>query len=389
MNQCGTVGKKPLQTKITPNQQIKNKLNSNHNIKVAVAMSGGVDSSVAAALLVEQGYEVIGIMLRLWSEPGTKSINRCCSPEAMALAKLVCAQIGIPFYAIDAQNVFYEQVVQYFIDGYTQGVTPNPCLQCNRHIRWEFLLDHALAFGSHFMATGHYARLKQDNRRIQLLKAVDENKDQSYVLHVLNQDQLSKAKFPLGEFSKTEVRQLARKFNLPVAERPESQDLCFLGDGDYRQFLARYSDQNQKSGSIIDTQGKILGSHRGLAMYTISQRRGLGISSPIPLYVIEKDQTRNALIVGPKDDLGKDKLWAKDVNWVSIEQPSRDFHANVKIRYKSKEVPALINPMDEKAVEITFERAINSITPGQAAVFYQDEVCLGGGIIESSGKTFI
>jgi tRNA-specific 2-thiouridylase len=346
-------------------------------------MSGGVDSSVAAALLVEQGYDVIGVMLRLWSEPDTNVVNRCCSPEAMALAKHVCAQIGIPFYAIDAQNVFYNQVVQYFIDGYTQGITPNPCLRCNRHVRWEFLLNHALAFGSQFMATGHYARLKQNTNRIQLLKAVDRNKDQSYVLHVLNQEQLAKAIFPLGEFSKTEVRQLAKKYDLPVAERPESQDLCFLGDGDYRKFLERNSTLVQNPGSILNTRGEILGTHNGLAMYTIGQRRGLGISSQFPLYVLEKDQARNALVVGSKDELGKNKLWVSSVNWVSIEPPAQTIHANVKIRYKSREESAIIKPMDDETVEVKFDQAVKSITPGQAAVFYQDEICLGGGIIEA------
>jgi tRNA-specific 2-thiouridylase len=344
-------------------------------------MSGGVDSSVAAALLVEQGYEVIGMMLRLWSEPGTQSVNRCCSPEAMAQAKRVCAQLGIPFYAIDAQDVFYNQVVEYFIEGYTQGVTPNPCLQCNRHIRWEFLLNHALAFGAQFMATGHYARLRKVSNRIQLLKAVDEGKDQSYVLHVLNQDQLSKAVFPLGNYSKTEVRQLARQFDLPVADRPESQDLCFLGDGDYREFLTRNSNQEVNGGFIISSVGETLGTHKGLANYTIGQRRGLGISSSVPLYVLEKDLEKNALIVGSKDDLDQQILWANNVNWVSIEPPMSPIQAQVKIRYQSSEEPAIVNPTQDESVEVKFDRKIKGITPGQAAVFYRDEICIGGGII--------
>jgi tRNA-specific 2-thiouridylase len=344
-------------------------------------MSGGVDSSVAAALLVEQGYEVIGMMLRLWSEPGTQSVNRCCSPEAMAQAKRVCAQLGIPFYAIDAQDVFYNQVVEYFIEGYTQGVTPNPCLQCNRHIRWEFLLNHALAFGSQFMATGHYARLRKDSNRIQLLKAVDEGKDQSYVLHVLNQDQLSKAVFPLGNYSKTEVRQLAKQFDLPVADRPESQDLCFLGDGDYREFLTRNSNQEVNGGFIISPDGETLGTHEGLANYTIGQRRGLGISSSAPLYVLEKDLEKNALIVGSKDDLDQRILWANNVNWVSIDPPMSPIQAQVKIRYQSSEEPAIVNPTQDESVEVKFDRKIKGITPGQAAVFYRDEICIGGGII--------
>jgi tRNA-specific 2-thiouridylase len=347
-------------------------------------MSGGVDSSVAAALLVEEGYEVIGIMLRLWSEPGTNNINRCCSPEAMAQAKRVSAQLGIPFYAIDAQEVFYNQVVDYFIDGYTQGITPNPCLRCNRHIRWEFLLDHALAFGADFMATGHYARLMQVDSRIQLLKAVDQDKDQSYVLHVLSQDQLAKAVFPLGEYSKTEVRQLARKFDLPVADRPESQDLCFLGDGDYREFLERNSIQSVNGGLILSSKGETLGTHQGLANYTIGQRKGLGISSAVPMYVLEKDQVSNTLIVGERDQLDQDKLLAENVNWVSIDPPTDTFEAQVKIRYKAREESAGINPISAETVTVKFDRKIKGITPGQAAVFYQDDLCLGGGIIYAS-----
>lgn len=347
-------------------------------------MSGGVDSSVAAALLVEQGYEVIGMMLRLWSEPGKSSVNRCCSPEAMAQARHVSAQLGIPFYAIDAQEVFYKEVVKHFVDDYMQGVTPNPCLRCNRHIRWEFLLKHAIAFGSDFLATGHYARLKPEGNRIQLLKALDKDKDQSYILHVLNQDKLAKAIFPLGEYTKSEVREIARDFNLPVADRPESQDLCFIGDGDYRQFLRRNSDHGTGGGLILNNAGETLGNHTGLANYTIGQRRGLGISSSVPLYVLEKDRSTNTLIVGEKDSLGRETLYAEQVNWVSIDPPKGSLKAEVKIRYKSSQQPASIVPIDPDSVEVKFDHKINGITPGQAAVFYQDDICLGGGIIYAS-----
>jgi tRNA-specific 2-thiouridylase len=347
-------------------------------------MSGGVDSSVAAALLVEQGYEVIGMMLRLWSEPGRESVNRCCSPDAMARARRVAAQLGIPFYAIDAQDVFYKQVVEHFIEDYTQGITPNPCLRCNRHIRWDFLLKHALHFGANYMATGHYARLRKDESRIQLLKAIDQGKDQSYVLHILSQDQLAKAVFPLGKYTKSEVRQLASDFHLPVADRPESQDLCFLGEEDYRQFLERNSSSYAKGGSIINTNGDILGNHDGLLNFTIGQRRGLGISASVPMYVLEKKLADNTLIVGERELLGQDKLWAENVNWVSIEPPETEVMAQVKIRYKSREATAVIHPIDASKVKVEFDSKINSITPGQAAVFYQDEICLGGGIIHAT-----
>jgi tRNA-specific 2-thiouridylase len=360
--------------------------NLNKNIhanptRVVVAMSGGVDSSVAAALLVEQGYEVVGMMMRLWSEPGKGNQNRCCTPDAMAQAKRVAAQLQIPFYAIDAQEPFYNIVVQYFIDGYTNGVTPNPCLVCNRQIRWEFLLNHASAFGAQYMATGHYARLRDDSGRIQLLKAADKGKDQSYVLHVLNQEQLSKALFPLGEYSKKEVRQLAQQFDLPVADRPESQDLCFLGDGDYRDFLKRNTSPAFNSGLVKNTSGEILGEHNGLANFTIGQRKGLGLSSSEPLYIIEKEFQRNELIVGRRDDLKEDELSVGELNWSSVEPPQEPIRAQVKIRYKSNAEWATIKPGENGYAEVHFDHKIVGITPGQAAVFYDDEICLGGGII--------
>jgi tRNA-uridine 2-sulfurtransferase len=351
--------------------------------KVVVAMSGGVDSSVAAALLVEQGYQVIGMMMRLWSEPGKEADNRCCTPDQMALARRVSAKLGIPFYAVDAQEIFHRQVVSYFIDGYSRGDTPNPCLVCNRHIRWEFLLERSLAIGADFMATGHYARLgKDDQGRVQLLRAVDASKDQSYVLHVLGQKQFDHALFPLGEFTKQQVRQMARKFRIPTAERPESQDLCFLGQGDYRSFLTRHAgDQVLKKGLIVNKDGQELGQHQGLAFYTIGQRKGLGIASPEPLYVLIKDTEQNLLVVGRQEELGQRELCAEGVNWVSGEAPAHPVRAQVKIRYKALEAWAEVTPQEGNGVIVRFDEPLRDITPGQAAVFYQDEVCLGGGVI--------
>lgn len=351
--------------------------------RVVIAMSGGVDSSVAAALLQQQGYEVIGMMMRLWSEPGSEAANRCCTPDAMALARRVSAKLGIPFYAVDAQDVFHNIVVNFFIDGYTKGVTPNPCLACNRHIRWEFLLKRALALGADFMATGHYARLHHDDQGcIQLLRAIDHNKDQSYVLHVLGQAQLSHARFPLGEFTKPQVRELARQFGLPVAERAESQDLCFLGNGDYRSFLLRNAPQIETPGPILTRDGQQLGEHQGLAFYTIGQRKGLGIASPEPLYVLGKDLQRNALIVGQRIELGSQELTAVNINWVAGRPPAASFQAQVKIRYKAQEAPAGVHLLDDHRAQVRFDEALRDITPGQAAVFYDGETCLGGGIIQ-------
>ena len=351
--------------------------------KVVVAMSGGVDSSVAAALLKEQGYEVIGMMLRLWSEPGKEDTNRCCTPDSMAQARRVAAKLDIPFYVIDAKDVFHDTVVQYFLDGYARGETPNPCLICNRQIRWTFLLNHALALGADFMATGHYVRIRKDETgKSQLLRAVDRSKDQSYVLHVLDQEKLKHALFPVGDYPKPEIRQIAEKYGLPTATRKDSQDLCFLAGEDYRNFLQRNAAEMLKVGEIMTVSGRSIGEHTGLANYTIGQRKGLGVASPVPLYVISKNVQTNALIVGTKEELGSHELTARDVRWVSGEVPRESFRAEVKIRYTAKEAEATVTPMDNCGqAHVRFDAPQRDITAGQAAVFYQGDVLIGGGII--------
>jgi tRNA-specific 2-thiouridylase len=351
--------------------------------KVVVAMSGGVDSSVAAALLKEQGYDVIGMMLRLWSEPGKEESNRCCTPDSMAQARRVAAKLDIPFYVIDAKDVFRETVVEYFLEGYARGETPNPCLICNRKIRWTFLLDHALALGAEYMATGHYVRIKKDERgKNELLRAVDRNKDQSYVLHVLTQEKLKHALFPVGDYPKPEIRQIAEKHGLPTASRKDSQDLCFLAGEDYRNFLQRNASEMLQAGDIVTRDGKVIGRHNGLANYTIGQRKGLSVASPVPLYVITKHAAHNTLIVGTQDELGSSELTARDVNWVSGEVPTNPFRAEVKIRYTAKEAPAWVTPIrNGEQVQVRFDAPQRDITAGQAAVFYQGDLMIGGGII--------
>ncbi|HVP21292.1 MAG TPA: tRNA 2-thiouridine(34) synthase MnmA [Anaerolineaceae bacterium] len=350
--------------------------------KVAVAMSGGVDSSVAAALLVAEGYPVIGIMLRLWSEPGAENENRCCTPDAMAQARRVAAQLGIQFYAIDARQRFHDTVVQTFLSGYVQGLTPNPCVVCNRLIRWGLLLDTALAMGAEKMATGHYARLRTlEDGTVQLLKGIDPRKDQSYILSSLSQDQLNHALLPLGEYQKSQVRELARNFGLPVAERSESQDLCFLAGQDYRQFLGRHAPEALKPGPIVDRRGSILGEHRGLAFYTVGQRKGIGIAFPEPLYVLNKDMHTNTLVVGPVSELGQDTLQAHHVNWTSGSVPQGPFPADVKIRYKAELARATIFPLEGDQARLVFEHPMRDITPGQLVVFYNNEMVVGGGLI--------
>ncbi|MDQ2691703.1 MAG: tRNA 2-thiouridine(34) synthase MnmA [Chloroflexota bacterium] len=350
--------------------------------RVVVAMSGGVDSSVAAALLKEQGYDVAGMMLRLWSEPGKEDTNRCCTPDSMAQARRVAARLDIPFYVIDAKDVFRETVVQYFLDGYARAETPNPCLICNRQIRWTFLLDHALALGAEYMATGHYVRIRRDERgQSQLLRAVDRGKDQSYVLHVLTQEKLKHALFPVGDYPKTEIRAIAEKHGLPTASRKDSQDLCFLGGEDYRHFLQRNAADILQPGGIVTRDGRSLGEHSGLANYTIGQRKGLGLASPVPLYVLGKDAVTNRLIVGTQDELGSHELTARDISWISGEAPREPFRAEVKIRYTAREAGALVTPVEGDRVQVRFDAPQRDITAGQAAVFYQGDVLLGGGII--------
>jgi tRNA-specific 2-thiouridylase len=355
--------------------------------KVVVAMSGGVDSSVAAALLQREGYEVVGMMMRLWSEPGREAFNRCCTPEAMGIARQVAGQLGIPFYAVNAQESFRDTVVEYFLEGYASGATPNPCLACNRHIRWEFLLERALALGAEYMATGHYVRLARETGQPErLFEAADKAKDQSYVLSVLRPDQLQHALFPLGELTKAEVRAIAAELKLPAAQSKESQDLCFLGGGDYRDFLARNAPQLGEPGPVLNRAGEQLGEHSGLMDYTIGQRKGLGIAAPEPLYVLEKDQARNALIVGTRAELGHTELIAAQMNWIQGTAPEAAFEAGVKIRYKTAKAPARVTPLDDGRIRVEFEEPQPSITPGQAAVVYQGEEVLGGGIIQAAAK---
>src|SRR5258708_30853047 len=293
--------------------------------RAVVAMRGGVDSSVAGALMVKQGYDVIGIMMRLWSEEstdGAQKANRCCTPDQMNDARRIADGLGIPFYVLDTQDVFRGAIVQYFIDQHSQGNTPNPCLECNRHIRFEWLLNNALALNADYLATGHYARVRQaDDGKYQLLKGLDDAKDQSYVLSVMGQAQLSRVLFPVGEYAKPQVRELAASFGLPVASKHDSQDLCFLKDNDYRRFLREHSPQTGQPGPILNRAGQVLGQHTGLPDYTIGQRKGLGVQSPEPLFVLGTDLARNALIVGTQAELGHDRLTAARVNWVAGEPP--------------------------------------------------------------------
>ncbi len=350
---------------------------------VVVGMSGGVDSSVAAALLQRQGYRVIGVMMSLWSEQGREKVNRCCTPDSMRLAKRVASILDIPFYTLDVREPFYNQIVSYFIQGYQSGITPNPCVQCNRQIRWGALLNFALSLGADYLATGHYARIVTDELGVfHLYRAKDHSKDQSYVLHMLTQSDLARTIFPLGDLTKSEVRQLANEFQLPVAQRAESQDLCFLGGEDYRSFLMRHLDELPPSGAIVDTHGRYLGQHQGLPFYTIGQRKGLGISGGKPFYVVAKDLENNLLVVGSKEDTRKKTFTVTQVNWIGGNPSVSTLELTVKVRYLSPFLAAKLRIQEDGSCQVELSEPYWDITPGQAAVFYQGERCLGGGTIQ-------
>ncbi|SRR5579875_2785781 len=367
--------------------------------RVVVGMSGGVDSSVAAALLKEQGYDVIGIMLRLWSEPAATdddgvelvSENKCCSLESLGDARRVAAQLDIPFYVLNVEQPFQETIVDYFYDEYLAGRTPNPCLRCNRQIRFTLLLERALALGADYLATGHYVRVDDDPNtgKRRLRQGIDAAKDQSYVLHVLSQAQLRHALFPLGGYTKPQVRALAAERGLPVASKAESQEICFVAANDYRGFVRRYASVTGRTapqpGPILDTSGQRVGEHQGLAYYTVGQRKGLGVTAREPLHVLTLDPTQNALIVGPAGALERTLFTVHQTTWTSGEAPTQPFEAQVKARYKAPLAPATVTPLADGRAEITLAQPLRAITPGQAAVFYggadSDEV-LGGGLIE-------
>ena len=355
--------------------------------RVIVAMSGGVDSSVAAALLLRQGYDVIGVTMRLWTLDDPEAPlhhRRCCSVDDSEDARAVCDTLGIPHYVLNFEREFSATVVDYFCREYLRGRTPNPCLACNQHVKFRPLLAKALALEAEHLATGHNSRIEKNGNGYELWRARDESKDQSYVLYVLGQGELSRLLFPLGDYTKAEVRRIAAELRLPVADKPDSAEICFIPRGDYRQFLAQRFPQ--RPGDIVDVSGRVVGRHQGIGGYTVGQRRGLPArGGQEPLYVLGLDPTANTVTVGGDEELLSDRLWAEDVSFVSGEAPAGSLQVEAKIRYRSEPAPALLTVAEGRA-EVRFQRPQRAITPGQAVVFYQGQRMLGGGTIAASGR---
>ena len=348
--------------------------------KVVVGLSGGVDSSVAAAVLHRQGYEVVGLTLWLMKGKG-----QCCS-EGMVDAASLCEQLGIPHEIVDSRDLFQTHIVDYLVTGYGEGVTPLPCSQCNKAVKFTPMLNYAQeTLGIDQIATGHYARIRYDevSQRYQLLRAIDLHKDQSYFLYDLSQEVLATVLFPLGEQTKTETRRIATEFGLSVADKPDSQDLCLVeSHGSMRDFLNKYI--SEKEGEIVDLSGKVLGKHQGIHHYTIGQRKGLGIAAADPLYVVKLDPVMNRVIVGDRESAGSLDCSVTRLNWVSITEPTAPIRCEVQVRYRSSPVVVSVIPLEGDRVKLVFDEPQFGITPGQAAVFYDGEMLLGGGIIEKS-----
>ena len=355
--------------------------------RAVVAMSGGVDSSVAAALLARDGYEVVGVTMRLFNAPNENvaRLNKsCCSLEDVEDARAVCRKIGAKHYFLNFEDEFQKHVVDYFVGEYERGRTPHPCLACNDRLKFEFLVRRAELMDADVVATGHYARIREDKGKYKLLAGIDSMKDQSYVLYTLSQGQLSKLALPIGDYSKDEIRDVARELGLSIADKPDSQDICFIPDGDYNRFIEPRL-KRKAPGDIVDAEGTVLGEHEGIHGFTIGQRKRIPIlnSTPRPMYVTDINAESGQVTVGPAENLMKTRLYASGVNWISGSAPIKPITAEARIRYNGRNTSAKVRSVDGGA-EIEFDEPVRAITPGQAVVFYENDVVLGGGLIETS-----
>ncbi len=358
--------------------------------RVVVAISGGVDSSTAALLLKKKDYQVIGVTLQIWPSDriasGADKWDGCCSWGAVEDARRVAQKLDIPYYVMNFRKVFAEKVIANFCEEYKKGRTPNPCIRCNQYIKFTALLERAKKLGACFIATGHYARIEYDRtrRRYLLKKGIDSKKDQSYVLYAMTQFQLKHTLMPLGNLTKERVRRIAHEEALPVAGKSESQEICFIPDDDYREFLKECLPGTAKPGPILDRQGKVLGEHQGILFYTVGQRKGLGMAVREPLYVVSIDKKKNAIVVGKDSDVYADELVATRVNYVDRKRLTESIKVKAKIRYGARETEAIVTPLDKDEVQIKFRKPQRAITPGQAVVFYDGDVLVGGGTIAKS-----
>jgi tRNA-specific 2-thiouridylase len=359
-------------------------VNPEKRTRVVCGMSGGVDSSATAALLLEQGYEVVGITLKLWPQDCVnRAEDKCCGPQAVTDARAVCHKLGIPYYLIDEAAEFQKHVINYFAAEYKAGRTPNPCVMCNQNLKFGRLIDRADQLGAQYIATGHFARIEKsaDGARHLLKRGRDLKKDQSYFLFSLRQDQLARALFPLGEKTKSDTREVARHCNLKTADKEESMEICFVPDKDYGKFLQEANLAQKHRGEIVDLHGQVLGHHDGIEFYTIGQRKGLGITTPKPVYVIDLEVGRNRVVVGDDSALDRDEFTVERCNWHPFDELSAPVEVTAKIRYNHPGAAATLTPLGQGRAKVKLHEPQRAITPGQAAVFYQDDLVVGGGWI--------